>query len=172
MEGVMSQAAIVSLNQSKRVKIQTTPAGIDDFTTLRAVCVVLQAIAQKYVPDSAFEDRSNLVQCLNIMQELGVNCTPKTKFAQFFEEKDTDKCSLSYRLLKSRAVAALATIADLDKKCFDRQGNEYKNGMRDAYKRASEIAIMFLADIQGESLVDAPSPDSNFADPKPRRCAV
>lgn len=168
----MSQVAAVSANQNKRVKIQTTPTGIDDFTTLRAVCVVLQAIAQKYVPDSAFEDRSNLVQCLNIMQELGINFRLKTKFAPFFEEKDTDKCSLSYRLLKSRAVAALATIADLDKKCFDRQGNEYKNGMRDAYRRASEIAIMFLADIQGESLVDVASPNSNLVHAEPRRCAV
>lgn len=165
--GSASAASFVA----KRVKIQEPVAGTDDFTTLRAVCVLLQSLAQKYVPEIAFDDRASLRQCLNVMRELGIDFSVKAKLAQMFEEKDIDRCSLSYRLLKNRAVAALSTIADLDKKCLDRRGGEYKNGMRDAYKRASDIAVMFLEEIQGDTIAQPQGINSRAVYPEPR-CRV
>lgn len=166
----MSPASVSSF-VSNRVKISAAVDDNDDFTTLRAVCVLLQSLAQKYVPDAAFEDRASLIQCLNVMQELGIDFSVKAKLAQMFEEKDIDRCSLSYRLLKNRAIAALSTIADLDKKCLDRRGGEYKNGMRDAYRRASDVAVMFLEEIQGDTIAQPQGIDSLAVYSKPR-CRV
>ena len=163
--------AVITAFSEKRVKVQEQAIESEELTTLRAICVVLQAVAQKYVPDYAFEDRSNLLQCLKIMRELGISFAVKAKFSQFFDEKDTDRCSLSYRVLKNKTIAALSTIADLDKKCLERQGGEYKNGMRDAYKRASAIAIMFLEEIQGDALADSERTNPRVVHSKPR-CGI
>lgn len=139
---------------SERVRIPKTKTQAkpnDDVAdTLRALCVVLQSIAQKYVPDHAFADRASLVQCLRLMANLDIDVMVQSKYVANCSENLADKNTLAYRLLKHKTIAALATIADLDKKSLDRTPTEYQNGMHAAFKKASGIAMSFLIDIQGE----------------------
>lgn len=138
-----------------RVRVPKTKSAVkqnEDVETLKAICVVLQSVAQKHLPRDAFADKASLVQCMKLLAELDVNISVKANLKAEFDEPPTDKNTLSYRLLKNKTIAALATIADLDKKILDRMTSAYHNGMRDAYKKASEIALAFLADLQGESV--------------------
>jgi hypothetical protein len=121
----------------------------DDLTTMRAICVVLQAIAQKHVPDASTEDKTNLSQCLKLLRELGVDVTINTKQLAFFHERDIDKNTASYRRLRSTALAALATLADLDKSFRGPPSTEYYRGVHDGCLKASKIAEKFLLELQG-----------------------
>lgn len=121
----------------------------DDVTTLRAICVVLQSIAQKHVPDTATEDKANLVQCLKLLREFGVDVTVNAKQLAFFNERDIDKNTASYRRLRSTAFAGLATLADLDKSFRGPPSTEYYRGVHDGCKKASKIAEKFLLELQG-----------------------
>jgi hypothetical protein len=124
----------------------------EDYDTLKAICVVLQAMAQKHLPRDAFSDRASLVQCLKLLTELEVNVAVKSELQAEYIAPTVDTNTLAYRFLRNKTVAALSTIADLDKKVLDRMTSDYHNGMRDAYKKASSIAVAFLADIHGESV--------------------
>lgn len=124
----------------------------EDYDTLKAICVVLQSMAQKHLPRDAFADRASLVQCLKLLTELNVNVSVKSELQAEYDAPTVDTNTLAYRFLRNKTVAALSTIADLDKKVLDRMTSDYHNGMRDAYKKASSIAVAFLADIHGESV--------------------
>lgn len=120
----------------------------DDATTLRAICVVLQAIAQKHVPDAATEDKTNLAQCLKLLREFGVAVKINPKQLAFFHERDIDKNTASYRRLRSTAFAGLATLADLDKSFRGPPSTEYYRGVHDGCRKASKIAEKFLLELQ------------------------
>lgn len=128
------------------------PQPSEDYDTLKAICVVLQYVAQKHLPRDAFADRASLVQCLKLLTALNVKIAVKSELQAEYDLPTVDKNTLAYRFLRSKAIAALATIADLDKKVLDRMTSDYHNGMRDAYKKASAIAEAFLADIHGENV--------------------
>lgn len=132
---------------------------VDDYETLKAICVVLQSVAQKHLPRDAFADRASLVQCLKLLTELKINVAVKSELQAEYNAPTADKNTLAYRFLKNKTVAALATIADLDKKVLDRMTTDYHNGMRDAYKKASALAVAFLADIHGEKVEQYFCPD-------------
>lgn len=143
----------IGLGERIRIPKPTTKQpkpNTDETDTLRALCVVLQALAQKYLPEHAFADRASLVQCLRLMSDLDINVTVQAQYVANCYDNLTDKNTLAYRLLKNKTIAALSTIADLDKKTLDRPPTEYQNGMYAAYKKASDIAMTFLVDIQGE----------------------
>lgn len=146
----------MSLAVASRVRIPKPAARQtqqpEDYDTLKAICVVLQSMAQKHLPRDAFADRASLVQCLKLLTELNVNVAVKSELQAEYDSPTVDTNTLAYRFLKNRTVAALSTIADLDKKVLDRMTSDYHNGMRDAYKKASAIAVAFLADIHGESV--------------------
>jgi hypothetical protein len=59
--------------------------------------------------------------------------------------------SFEYRYLRSKSIAGFATIADLTCKPVAVGSLEYQNGIREGYRRASEIAILFLDDVQSGS---------------------
>jgi hypothetical protein len=46
-------------------------------------------------------------------------------------------------------MASLAVIADLTERPAATGSSEYQRGMREGYRRASDIAVMFLEDISG-----------------------
>ena len=56
--------------------------------------------------------------------------------------------SFEYRYLRNKAIAGFATIADLTAKPSAVGTLDYQSGVREGYRRASEVAIIFLADIQ------------------------
>lgn len=145
----LAVATRVRIPKSKTTSPQHT---VEDYETLKAICVVLQSVAQRHLPRDAFADRASLVQCLRLLTELDVNVSVKSEFKAEFEIPPIDTNTLAYRFLKNKTVAALSTIADLDKKILDRMTSDYHNGMRDAYKKASAIAVAFLADIHGEKV--------------------
>jgi hypothetical protein len=136
---------------TKTVRRPGSSAGTcpDDLTTLRAICVVLQALAQKHVPDTAIEDKVNLVQCLKLLREFGVDVTINAKQLAFFHERDIDKNTVSYRRLRSTALAGLSTLADLDKSFRGPPSTEYYRGVHDGCRKASKIAEKFLLELQG-----------------------
>jgi len=147
----------MSLAVAQRIRIPKSKFAahqppVEDYETLKAICVVLQSMAQKHLPRDAFADRASLVQCLKLLTELKVNVAVKSELQAEYNSPTVDKNTLAYRFLRNKTVAALSTIADLDKKVLDRMTSDYHNGMRDAYKKASAIAVAFLADIHGESV--------------------
>lgn len=145
----LSVAARVRIPKPKSQQSQQKP---EDYDTLKAICVVLQSMAQKHLPRDAFAERASLVQCLKLLTELNINVVVKSELQADYAAPTTDTNTLAYRFLRNKTIAALSTIADLDKKVLDRMTSDYHNGMRDAYKRASAIAVTFLADIHGESV--------------------
>lgn len=126
-------------------------------TTLAAaevtnLCLVLHELAQKYVPRTAqaFRDFDTLAQATKALQKLGLNpalvsdiCAPTSSV-----ESAVIINSPEYRRLRNRFIAALATIADMTEKNTPPGHPEYQRGVREGYRRASDIAILFLEDVQ------------------------
>lgn len=115
------------------------------------LCLMLHKLAQKYVPRTpqTFRDFDALTQVSRALQKMGVNiklaadvCAP----AQAVETAVVLN-SPEYRLLHNRFVAALATIADMTERNSPPGSFEYQRGVREGYRRASDIAILFLEDL-------------------------
>lgn len=121
--------------------------------SLNSLCQTLFQIAQKYIPAhvSAFQDTDALVNCAKLMEGLGIAVVHDSKLAARLSAADfnvTVVNSEPYRTLKYKAIAGLATVADLTEKSAAVGNAEYQSGVREGYRRASDIAIMFLDDIQ------------------------
>jgi len=58
--------------------------------------------------------------------------------------------SPEYKNIRNKSIAALATIADLPTKSTLGGSMEFQRGVREGYKRAGDIAALFLEDIQME----------------------
>lgn len=52
-----------------------------------------------------------------------------------------------YRQLRNKSIAGFATIADLTDKPAAVGSQDFQRGVREGYRRASDIAISFLEDI-------------------------
>jgi hypothetical protein len=63
---------------------------------------------------------------------------------------DVIKSSFEYRQLRNKMIAGLAVIADLTERPAAAGSQEYQRGVREGYRRASDIAATFLEDIDGE----------------------
>jgi len=119
---------------------------------LQNICQILLAAAQKYVPHSpaAFSDANNVVRCAKALQNLNLQPILQPHFKAHVDsaEADSARNSFEYRYLRNKAIAGFAAIADLTSKPSAVGTMEYQNGVREGYLRASEVAIMFLDDIQ------------------------
>ena len=117
---------------------------------LQDVCRLLNDLSRKYVPPTEFSDYTTLTRCTKILADVGVVAAPPVELqARISDSSDALVLHApQYRLLKNRAIAGLATIADLAGKAPAKGSAEYQQGMRDAYEHASEIAVLFLEDIQ------------------------
>lgn len=118
--------------------------------SLKDMCSMLHKLASKYVPRTAFEDFDYLVQGTKLLQELHVPVTVAESLQAPVAEYNSAVVvhAPQYRILRNRALAALATLADLSTKTPAKGSAEYQKGMRDGFDYASDIAIFFLEDLE------------------------
>ena len=119
---------------------------------LTGLCIALHTLAQKYVPNTpqAFSDFDALLQVTHALRQLGLtpDIAPKIKAAAVSTDNAAVLSSQDYRNLRNKAIAALATIADFTGKNTPPGNVDYQNGVREGSRRASDVAILFLEDIQ------------------------
>jgi hypothetical protein len=119
---------------------------------LANLCLTLHQLAQKYVPRSAqtFRDFDSLTRATRAMQKMGLKPVIAAEVAAPAAAVEVAVVlnSPEYRKLHNRFVAALATIADMPEKNTPPGHPEYQKGVREGYRRASDIAILFLEDLQ------------------------
>jgi hypothetical protein len=114
------------------------------------MCLLLHGIAQKHVSKSDFESCTTLIRCAKLLANFGLNVETSAAMSAPAAEHDNALVTRDpkYRLMRNRAIACLATIADLSSKAPAKGSGEYQQGMRAAFQQASDIAVMFLEDIQ------------------------
>lgn len=118
--------------------------------SLRHLCGLLHQLAQKYVPRSHFQDLDTLVQATKIFEELGVSLPIVEDLRAPVSSYNTAVVTHApqYRLLRSRCIAALATIADISSKAPAKGSPEFQRGMKAGFDYASDIAVFFLEDLE------------------------
>jgi len=146
-------AAAVKKARRAELELLQTMAGVGIIGELRQICDTLLAVAQKYVPasPSAFLDADSVTRCARSMQRMALQPRLAPQFSAPVASTDSAGVtnSFDYRYLRNKAIAGFATIADLTTKSSAVGTAEYQNGVREGYRRASELAILFLSDIQG-----------------------
>ena len=122
-----------------------------DISTL---CTKLYEIAQRHTPTTCFSDVNELVQLTKILKQMGISVTPATKFkAETTDYSPTAfRHSIEYRLLHARYAAALGTIADMGSRKIRKNKDEYHAGVQAGLRKAADVAIMFLEDLDNPSL--------------------
>jgi len=118
---------------------------------LRRACFLLHTLAQKHVPNTPanFDDYSTLLAATNILLELGLKPPIDTKLRQGINRLGDDIVinSFQYRHLKNKTIASLSVIADLAEKAASNGSADFRRGMREAFQRASDLAVAFLEEI-------------------------
>lgn len=134
----------------RRKKLQEQATAQTD--ELKQLCLELIRIAQKHVHANAqhYSDYLDVVQCLKTLQKMGVEPRVAEKFKAVVGSTGNEivRNSADYRYLRNKYIAGFATIADLTEKPAAVGSQEFQRGVREGYKRASAIAVMFLDDIQ------------------------
>lgn len=127
--------------------VPAVPSLEDD---LRELCLLLHQLAQKYVPRTNFQDCDVLVQCTRLLQDKHVALPVADDLKAHVDSYNPAVVTRApqYRLMRNRALAALATVADMANKAPSKGSAEYQRGMRDAFEMASDVAIFFLEDIE------------------------
>ena len=122
--------------------------------SLPRVCFRLLKIAQRHIPAGphGIRDRTDVMACLKTLHEFGL----RPPIAVSYEaeagtaSKEVVTSSPVYRSLYNQTIACLATIADLVDKAAAPGTADFQRGVREGYRRASDVAIQFLTDIQHE----------------------
>ena len=127
----------------------------DVVAELTGLCRTLHRLAQKYVPNTpkAFQDFASLLNASRKLSSLGLKLDLEAHVTAPVAVTDSAAItsSFEYRILRNKFIAALATIADLTTKpapLGEPNENGYQRGVREGYRRASDIAVLFLEDIQ------------------------
>lgn len=119
---------------------------------LQKICGTLHMLAQKYVPNNpqSFSDFTALKHATASLSRLGVCVEIAAHLCAPIKSLDRSVVfnSAEYRILRNKYIAALATIADLPDKNSPPGSEDFQRGVREGYRRASEVAIAFLEDIQ------------------------
>lgn len=145
------------LVKKKEHEFMLSPAGLNRELVfeLTSLCLTLHDLAQKYVPNTpkSFTDFDAFLQASRKLRGFGLHITLDARVAAAVKSTDNSavKSSFEYRVLRNKFIAALATIADLTTKSSpfgEAAETGYQRGVREGYRRASEIAILFLEDIQ------------------------
>lgn len=136
--------------QKLEKQLLLSPKNRTAVVALRSVCYMLLRLAQRHIPKSpkTYQDYEQLLHCIRLLRELGFNppTAPETVADSAVCAADAVVNSQDYRYLRNRAIACLATIADLTEKPTAAGLPEYQRGMREGYRRASDIAAVFLTD--------------------------
>lgn len=147
------------LRRRQKLNVKTPPQAepITDTITpsaqqeqIKDVCLLLHELARKYIPPTEFRDYTTFSRCSRTLFEQGTINEPPLELNATIKDHDAALITHApqYRLLRNRAIAGLATVADLGFKAPAKGSLDYQKGMRDAYHHASDIAAMFLEDIQ------------------------
>lgn len=153
------EAVALARQQAQRLekKLLLAPENRTAVVAMRAVCYLLLQLTQKYVTKSprAYRDYEQMLHCTRILRELGFNPPSAAETAADTGARNTDAVlnSQDYRYLRNRAIACLATIADLTEKPTAGGTADFQRGMREGYRRASDIAATFLIDF-GAGVID------------------
>lgn len=136
--------------QQREKQLLVDPKNKTVNSALRNICYTLCDLAQKYVPNSTktFSDYSELLHCIKLLRDMGLRPPVAEASAAHVASVDNNiVCnSFEYRNLRNRVIACLATVADLTEKPTASGSADYQAGMREGYRRASDIAANFLAD--------------------------
>lgn len=117
---------------------------------LKEAALALHALGRKFIPVTEFRDYATFTRCAKILQETGaIKEVPLELNATIADhESALITHAPQYRRLRNRAIAGLATVADLGAKAPGKGSADYQKGVRDAYRHASDVAALFLEDIQ------------------------
>jgi hypothetical protein len=117
---------------------------------LRELCLLLHGLAKKHVAATNFHDFNLVARCTKLLQTLGVSVDAPAEMqaAVSSQEAALVTSAPEYRLLRTRAMAGLATVADLADRLPAKGSADYQRGMCAAYEQASTIAILFLEDLE------------------------
>ncbi len=135
----------------KRAKSQTRE-NADKVTIedLRDLCVLLHDLAKKHVTATSFQDFNTRQRCTKLLESLGVlSGSPADTCARAIDHDATLVLrSPPYRRLRAHAIAGLATVADLAGRAPRKGTRDYQKGVREAFQQASDIAAVFLDEIE------------------------
>ena len=149
-ETVVSTAATAARKTELDMLQRTAGKGV--ISELRQICCALLAVAQKYVPHTptAFVDAADVARCAKALENMALRPKLEPHFKAHVTGLKANIVlnSFEYRYLRNKAIAGFATIADLTAKPSAVGTLDYQSGVREGYRRASEVAIIFLADIQ------------------------
>ncbi len=124
-------------------------------SAFRKVCYLLLRLAQKYVPDStaSHADYALLLHCVRLLQDMGFKpeIDPIVDADAGQLSADIACASFEYRQLRNKIMASLSVIADLPEKPASPGTRDFQRGVREGYRRASDIAVLFLEDIDQEA---------------------
>ena len=150
-----TQVVFTAKREAQKLERQllVSPAHKTANSALRSICYMVHDLAQKYVPNApnSFNDYSLLAHCTKLLTAMGfrpdINHELDSAVAGLGVEVVHN--SFEYRHLRNKIMASLAVIADLTERPAATGSAEYQRGMREGYRRASDIAVMFLEDISG-----------------------
>jgi hypothetical protein len=114
----------------------------------KALCMLLHDLAQRHVSRINFRDFTALVRCTKLLIGEGLPIEPAVALVAPLAAQTEVLVTADpkYRLMRNRAIAGLATIADLSSKAPAKGSEDYQRGMRAAFQQASEVAAFFLED--------------------------
>ena len=138
--------------------INTTASARD----LSEICIALYRIAQKHVVTTAFADINELLHISKILEasDVPVETAVKLKAAVADHIPSVAKQSADYRLLRAQFRAALSTIADLGRRDSKTHKSEFHEGVHAGLRKAAKIAIIFLDDLNDNTVWTAPAAHS------------
>lgn len=137
---------------------------------LANLCATLYALAQKYIPGNALSDINTLVHIAKILKDNEMRVPVSSKLAAHAGDyaPGVVKQSAEYRLLRARFNAALGTIADMGSKRARKNKSEYHAGIHEGLRRAAKIAIMFIEDIENNTLDERLTAHGKYKDETPK----
>lgn len=143
-----------------RKKLESPPNATTTQDELVHLCVFLHGLVQKLASKMDLQTTSEFQTCTKVLRQLNVPLEIQSNFtaahADALSSDPGDRVIISsprYRLLKNRAIAALATVADLSARSIPKGDESYRAGMAAGYAHASEIAAAFLEDIHVEAAI-------------------
>jgi hypothetical protein len=146
------QNFVRNVKQRVKHKERTLTSVPPQNSELHELCRILHQLAQKYVPNTpqAFCDFDALTRVTKALMRLNAAAPVAAHIAAPAKSVESAVVtnSVEYRVLRNKFIAALATIADLTAKNTPPGAPDYQRGVREGYRRASDVAILFLEDIQ------------------------
>lgn len=143
----------VSREEAKKIERQllVSPDNKTVNSALRKICFLLHRLGQKYVPNSpvTFEDHATLLYCTKLLQDMGLKPEISAELDSAVSGINVEviRSSFEYRQLRNRMMAGLSVIADLTERPAAPGTQDYQKGVREGFRRASDIAVMFLEDL-------------------------